>query len=260
MNVRAQDRRDPLPRLPEGETSWSSFLVRVESLRPQPVLAAGDCHCLFIGADGELMSCGVESEHRSVVGHTAEPPDLRIPFPKPIPTMLGLQVRAVAAGAVHSLCVTDQGAVYSWGCSKCGALGHGAVDRQLEPRKIEALAHVYVIGVAASSSHGGGQGSWAHDSSHSLAVSDAGAVFSWGSGKDSRLGHGTSDDQPVPKQIERLDRIRIASVCAGAPAPGGIALCVRVAPQCPLVPPPPPGGIMWHLHEHAALPLRGRRD
>jgi alpha-tubulin suppressor-like RCC1 family protein len=87
----------------------------------------------------------------------------------------------------------------------------------VEPRKIEALAHVYITGVAASHSHGSSShAGWGPDSSHSLAVSDAGAVFSWGCGRDSRLGHGSSDDVHLPKLIERLARVRIASVSAGA--------------------------------------------
>jgi alpha-tubulin suppressor-like RCC1 family protein len=102
-------------------------------------------HCLFIGAHGRLTACGMDAPHRSMLGHSAahppnladspilaDPHNLRMPFPRPIPALSGVRVRAVAAGAVHSICVTDDGAVHSWGYSGCGALGHGAVDRQVE--------------------------------------------------------------------------------------------------------------------------------
>ena len=39
---------------------------------------------------------------------------------------------------------------------------------------------------------------------HSLAVTDTGEVFSWGDGDFGKLGHGNSDRQRKPKQIEAL--------------------------------------------------------
>lgn len=39
---------------------------------------------------------------------------------------------------------------------------------------------------------------------HSLAVTDTGEVFSWGDGDFGKLGHGNSDRQRKPKQIETL--------------------------------------------------------
>lgn len=39
---------------------------------------------------------------------------------------------------------------------------------------------------------------------HSLAVTDTGEVFSWGDGDFGKLGHGNTDRQRKPKQIEAL--------------------------------------------------------
>ncbi|EOD04415.1 hypothetical protein EMIHUDRAFT_453905 [Emiliania huxleyi CCMP1516] len=222
------DGKDPLPRLPACEECWAPF---------SHLQADGDRHCLFVDSERRLLSCGFDSQHRAVlgrahavatrtllgpfsdpsrnnnrVGHAHDlasggPPSLRLPVPSPVPAAAALRVRGVAAGAVHSLLVTEGGAVYSWGSSKFGALGHG-VD--CDGRK--ALAGVRVVMVAASPSHGG----WGLDYSHSLAVADDGAVFSWGAGKDdSRLGHGSSNDVHTPRRIDALKKQRIASVAAG---------------------------------------------
>ena len=56
-------------------------------------------------------------------------------------------------------------------------LGHGDQQNQLLPKKIEALAGQRVIAVSA-----GGR--------HSLALTADGAVWSWGGGREGRLGHG----------------------------------------------------------------------
>lgn len=59
------------------------------------------------------------------------------------------RVVSVAAGPAHSLAVTSDGAVYSWGVSREGVLGHGSEVRvwgtgdgvnPIRPRRLKALA------------------------------------------------------------------------------------------------------------------------
>ena len=39
--------------------------------------------------------------------------------------LAGVKVKAVTAGATHSMALTEAGDVFSWGQSDFGALGHG---------------------------------------------------------------------------------------------------------------------------------------
>ena len=108
--------------------------------------------------------------------------------------MAGRRVVAVSAGASHSLAVTADGAVWSWGNGGQGRLGHGDEQNQLLPKKIEALAGQRVNSVSA--------GTW-----HSLARTTDGAVFAWGKGETSCLGHGEDlSNQLLPKKIEAWAR------------------------------------------------------
>ena len=102
----------------------------------------------------------------------------------------GQRVVAVSAGLHHSLAITADGAVWSWGGGIYGKLGHGDEQGQLLPKKVEAFAGQRVVAVSA----------WAH---HSIALTAYGAVFTWGEGGDGHLGHGEDlSNQLLPKKIE----------------------------------------------------------
>ena len=117
--------------------------------------------------------------------------------------LAGQRVVAVSAGIVHSLALTADGAVRSWGSGSDGTLGHGDMQQQLLPKKVEALADQRVIAVSAAERH-------------SLAIAADGSVWSWGSGVGGRLGHGDWQNQQLPKKIEAFAGQRVVAVSAGS--------------------------------------------
>ena len=54
----------------------------------------------------------------------------------------------VACGVYHTLALTADANVYSWGWGNDGRLGHGEEYYVLSPRKIEALAGAYQAAVS----------------------------------------------------------------------------------------------------------------
>jgi alpha-tubulin suppressor-like RCC1 family protein len=117
-------------------------------------------------------------------------------------------VCAVAAGASHNLVLGAGGEVFSFGYSGfghlgTGQLGHGAAASQHTPKVIEALKGIKVCAVAA------GQG-------HSLVVSSAGDVYSFGHCLDGKLGHGDGEQQLTPKVIEALAGVKVRAVPVGS--------------------------------------------
>ena len=75
-------------------------------------------------------------------------------------------------------------------------MGHGNEQRQLLPKKIEALVDQRVVAVSAGAAH-------------SLAIiadgatTADGAVFAWGEGEYGCLGHGEDlSNQLLPKRVE----------------------------------------------------------
>ena len=120
--------------------------------------------------------------------------------PKKVEALAGQSVVAVSAGGSHSLALTADGAVWSWGGGSDGQLGHGNQQRQLLPRRVETLAGQRVVAVSAGGNH-------------SLVITASGAVWSWGLGGS--LGHGDQRNQLLPKKVEAFAGRRVVAVSVG---------------------------------------------
>ena len=171
-------------------------------------VAAGRWHSLARTADGALYSWGGGGFGR--LGHGDEA-SLRLPTR--VAALSGVHVVGMAAGAHHTLALSDAGRLYSWGLGGNGRLGHGDTELRLLPTPIAALVqrHVIVTCLAAG----------AH---HSLAVTDQGALLTWGDGGGGRLGRGDINslvgvyinaDCLTPTPVEALRGVCVAAVSAG---------------------------------------------
>ena len=167
-------------------------------------VSTGRDHNLALTADGAVWSWGYGHEGR--LGHGGQQNQL-LPWqnqllPKKIEALAGQRVLAVSAGEDHSLAITADGSVWSWGRGDLGRLGHGDGQNQPLPKKIEAFAGRRVVAVSAGYSH-------------SLAVAADGAVWSWGYGGFGRLGHGDGQTQLLPKKVEAFAGQRVVAASAG---------------------------------------------
>jgi len=161
-------------------------------------VAASQYFSLALTADGALWSWG--SGGQGELGHGDRESRWQ---PKKIDAFASQCVVTVSASFRHSLAITADGAVWSWGGGGQEKLGHANEEFQLLPKKVLALASQRVVAVSA------GLG-------HSLALTADGAVFTWGQGGDGCLGHGDEQSQLLPKKIEALAGQRVVAIAAGA--------------------------------------------
>ena len=98
------------------------------------VAAGGNhSHNLALTAGGAVWSW-VEG-YSGILGHGDHQHQL---LPKKVEAFAGQRVVAVSAGVAHSLALTADGAVFTWGLVESGCLGHGEdLSNQLLPKKIE---------------------------------------------------------------------------------------------------------------------------
>ncbi|KAL5972489.1 RCC1 domain-containing protein rug3, mitochondrial [Asimina triloba] len=72
--------------------------------------------------------------------------------PQPVPSVQDNCIVQVASGGYHSLALTDQGKVLSWGHGGQGQLGHSSLQNQKVPTVVEALAEERMVFIACGGS------------------------------------------------------------------------------------------------------------
>ncbi len=99
--------------------------------------ACGSDHTLVVTQDGALWACGRGLDGQLGLNDEAD----RHAFERVgAGAFGGARVAAVAAGDMHSVAVTEDGALWTWGQGLGGRLGHGDVENRLVPT--EAVGHV----------------------------------------------------------------------------------------------------------------------
>ena len=182
-------------------------------------VATSDVHCLALSADGEVYSWG--SGDDASLGHGDN-------NAKAEPTRIELlsRIERIAAGPNWTSATVDEdGRLFTWGRARFeeeeeeedgeleviikGPSGLGyeldaEAEYQATPKRVDALSQERVVGVALGAGF-------------TLAVTDTGAVFSFGFSRDGALGHGSLESEVLPRRIEVLTqtRRRFVAIAAG---------------------------------------------
>ncbi|KAJ0682405.1 putative regulator of chromosome condensation 1/beta-lactamase-inhibitor protein II [Helianthus annuus] len=171
-----------------NEAGGLSIPSQVKAL-PVPVVsvACGGFFTTVITDDGHLWSWGANANNELGRGNRVGGWK-----PQPIPGLEGVCVVQIASGGYHSLALTDEGRVLSWGYGGHGQLGHFSTQNQPVPTVIESIASEKVVYIACGGSS-------------SAAVTDDGKLYMWGNAKDGQLGvPGLQEIQTFPIEVKFL--------------------------------------------------------
>nr|XP_043625271.1 RCC1 domain-containing protein RUG3, mitochondrial isoform X2 [Erigeron canadensis] len=189
-----------------NEVGGLSIPSKVKVL-PVPVIsvACGGFFTTVIADDGQLWSWGANSNNELGRGNRVGGWK-----PQPIPGLESVRIVQITSGGYHSLALTDEGRVLSWGYGGHGQLGHFSTQNQPVPLVIESLASEKVVHIACGGSS-------------SAAVTDDGKLYMWGNAKDGQLGvPGVPEIQPFPIEVKFLNdddvlgSHKVLSVAVGA--------------------------------------------
>ncbi|XP_028007263.1 probable E3 ubiquitin-protein ligase HERC4 isoform X4 [Eptesicus fuscus] len=184
-------------------------------------------HTVFVLDDGTVYTCGCNDLGQ--LGHEKSRKK-----PEQVVALDAQNIIAVSCGEAHTLALNDKGQVYAWGLDSdgqlgllgseecirvpsclpkimsidslvrtCSGLSFGRIRSGGSIRNIKCLSDIQIVQVACGYYH-------------SLALSKASEVFSWGQNKYGQLGLGTDcKKQASPQLIKSLLGIPFMQVAAG---------------------------------------------
>ena len=163
-------------------------------------VTAGYMHAACLTADGLVFACGFGCQGQLGVGDTES---------RVVPTLVrgeleGRKVLQVAAGSLHTICMTEDGAMSAFGRNDEGQLGVGDTENRLVPTLLRGeLENKSVVQVAAGCTH-------------TVFVTGDGLVFAWGHNVDGQLGIGDTENRLVPTLVTgQLQGKQIVYAAAG---------------------------------------------
>ncbi|KAM9484536.1 RCC1 and BTB domain-containing protein 1-like isoform 10-T11 [Salvelinus alpinus] len=183
-------------------------------------VACGSHHSLALTNTGEVYAWGYNNCGQVGSGSTANQPT-----PRRVSNCLQNKVVvSITCGQTSSLAVVENGEVYGWGYNGNGQLGLGNNGNQLTPCRLVGLQSLCVLQVSARThTHTHTTSTNINPSlpvqivsgyAHSLALTDEGLLYAWGTNTYGQLGTGNKSNQLSPVQIMAEKESRIVEIAA----------------------------------------------
>mmetsp|Transcript_53125 Transcript_53125/g.60193 ORF Transcript_53125/g.60193 Transcript_53125/m.60193 type:complete len:609 (-) Transcript_53125:2595-4421(-) len=123
--------------------------------------------------------------------------------PTYVDALRGVGVRQIACGSGHTVVLSTEGEVFTWGRGDDGRLGHGDNGWKYVPRITQSLAGQVVSMVTCGSYH-------------TAAVTGNGDLYTWGGGMYGKLGHGDEAGHSTPKRVDALIGLAVNQIACGS--------------------------------------------
>eukprot|EP00536_Pseudo-nitzschia_multiseries_P017830 jgi/Psemu1/264537/estExt_Genewise1Plus.C_18540006 len=123
--------------------------------------------------------------------------------PEYVDALRGVGIRQIACGSGHTVVLSTEGEVYTWGRGDDGRLGHGDNGWKYVPRITRSLERQVVTQVTCGSYH-------------TAAVAGNGDLYTWGGGMYGKLGHGNEAGHSTPKRVDALKGLTVSQIACGS--------------------------------------------
>lgn len=171
--------------LGDGTQNDSYLPVHVPGLTNVKAITAGSSFTVALKNDGTVWAWGINDHGQLGNGGTTSSSFI------PLQISSLTNVSAVSAGGFHTLALSNDGTVWSWGDNGGGQLGNGTTSSL--PKKVLGLSNI----VAISSGY-----------YYSTALKADGTVWAWGENLCGQLGDGTTIDRTVPVKVSGLTKVK----------------------------------------------------
>jgi len=163
-------------------------------------VSCGASHTLAIGESGCLWACGSNATGQLGAGNLADSPVLQR-----VQQLPASRIVSAAAGAAHSVALSSDGSLYTWGDGSRGQLGH----RQLQGMALPAMHDTIVLLLPQKVARLDPTGllpehrvtAMSAGSYHTLVLTVGGGVFAFGANDSGCLGLGDEADRWKPTRV-----------------------------------------------------------
>uniref|UniRef100_A0A5S6QIU4 Uncharacterized protein n=1 Tax=Trichuris muris TaxID=70415 RepID=A0A5S6QIU4_TRIMR len=186
----------PLPATRELLPHLGSFVIPVDNVDAQ-----ADFEYLLVCTDQRAYL--VKQEEKRSRLYLIDSPNFNSVIHISMDVPEGRKIVRALAGYAFIMLLDSAGRLHSFGCGTRGELGHGSLESLTEPLSIQYFDGIRIVDIAV--------GGW-----HTLAVTEAGAVYAWGWNESGQLGLNRKEckvvDLPTVVPIREEDR-PIAVAC-----------------------------------------------
>jgi alpha-tubulin suppressor-like RCC1 family protein len=198
---------------PSGLTSQMHFYVNVKPVNDAPIIriwpgvrqiACGYYHNIAIQQDWTVWAWGYNAQGQLGDGTTAQ---YNLPIQVKGPNEMGwlTDIIAVAAGNQHSVALSGDGHVLTWGGNTYGQLGNGTFESSFIPIYVlndDNLPFENVIAIASGTNH-------------VLLLTENNDLWAWGKNENGQLADNTPTAYNRPIHVTGLPSNRIIQIAAG---------------------------------------------
>ncbi|CAJ1052444.1 probable E3 ubiquitin-protein ligase HERC3 [Xyrichtys novacula] len=158
----------------------------------------GNQHCIALSRDGQLFTWGQNTSGQLGLGK-GESSKL---FPHPLKSLAGIPLAQITAGGDHSFALSLSGAVFGWGKNKAGQLGLNDKQDRAVPCHIKFLRSQKVVHISCGDEH-------------TAALTKDGGLFTFGDGSWGQLGHGSTNNELLPRRVLELMGTEVSQISCG---------------------------------------------
>ncbi|XP_075057981.1 putative E3 ubiquitin-protein ligase HERC6 isoform X2 [Mixophyes fleayi] len=186
-----------------GRKSDISSLEQIHALEAQTIVdvGCGSNHSVAICNEGNIFTWGEGIQGQLGSGQILQ----QTPIPRKITGLSDIKIIQISCGHYHTVALSDDSSVFSWGKNDVGQLGLGKqITNHASPQLVKSLNGVPLVQVTA----GGSQ---------SFALSILGIVFGWGKNNAGQLGFNSDPQKGVfrPYAVSSLRDLGVTYISCG---------------------------------------------
>ncbi|XP_030849954.1 X-linked retinitis pigmentosa GTPase regulator isoform X2 [Strongylocentrotus purpuratus] len=153
----------------------------------------GDDHSALVTENGRLYVFGANDWGQLGLGHRKS-----VNKPSSVKGLKHAGVVKIACGRVHTIALTKDRHLHSFGAGGEGQLGVGDSKQYEAPRMIEELEEQDYLLLSCGTDH-------------SAALTASGTLYMWGGGSEGQLGHGEDTEVQIPRELSMGVPVRMVS-------------------------------------------------